>query len=314
MNDMPSPPRRWIPILWIAIGILGLIGGLWLNAWRAGPRFQAKADHVYAFSSSGKTVVLKMGRNGPIIAWPIPFEARLYPVPTFEAITPATSYESFSGRLDRDLGSSTFRLGNVELAWSPADDQSCWIVPPPLEGAVTDRSGVDLDVFVYGTRRLSPDEFLGVVQANDLEAAALQLKVNPSLVAEHYGPNATFLHLAVGQNRREMAELLLKHGADVNAQEATKVTPLMLAAGSGYVILVRLLLEHGADPNLGNAEGLRPLHLVADKGYTAVAELLLAAKADPNAKANAGYTALDIAQGQGMTEIADLLKKYGAGK
>lgn len=48
--------------------------------------------------------------------------------------------------------------------------------------------------------------------------------------------------------RTEIAALLLKTGADVNARNSQGETALMQAISSGSVETVRLLLEHGADP------------------------------------------------------------------
>jgi ankyrin repeat protein len=50
-------------------------------------------------------------------------------------------------------------------------------------------------------------------------------------------------------DRRELLELLLAHGADVDRHGMNDYTALHLAAGRGDLSVVDLLLEHGADPN-----------------------------------------------------------------
>lgn len=55
--------------------------------------------------------------------------------------------------------------------------------------------------------------------------------------------------------------LLIKHGADVAAQDITHSTALHLAALSGGSETVRILLEHGADVSIRDESHKTPLHL-----------------------------------------------------
>lgn len=68
-----------------------------------------------------------------------------------------------------------------------------------------------------------------------------------------------------------MTELLIKHGANVNAADLWKFTPLHEAASKGKYEIVKLLLKHGADPLKKNRDGASPLDLVRDPD---VADLL----------------------------------------
>ena len=67
----------------------------------------------------------------------------------------------------------------------------------------------------------------------------------------------TPLHAALQQRHREVAALLLEHGADVNACSAERdrywPSPLQAAARWGTDEDVVRLLDHGADPNRGSA-------------------------------------------------------------
>ncbi|MDB5013345.1 MAG: ankyrin repeat protein [Daejeonella sp.] len=59
----------------------------------------------------------------------------------------------------------------------------------------------------------------------------------------------------------DMVELLIKNGADVNAQSQDGSTPLQLAAANEKLDVVLLLLKHGADANKKNMAGKTALDL-----------------------------------------------------
>ena len=61
----------------------------------------------------------------------------------------------------------------------------------------------------------------------------------------------------------DVAALLIKYNACVNATDKWAFTPLHEAAQKGRTQLCALLLSHGADPTLKNQEGQTPLDLVS---------------------------------------------------
>tara|TARA_B110001452_G_scaffold250368_1_gene238553 strand:- start:569 stop:1042 length:474 start_codon:yes stop_codon:yes gene_type:complete len=75
--------------------------------------------------------------------------------------------------------------------------------------------------------------------------------------------------------RREMTELLLEHGANVNAQNDIGLSALMLAALAGAEDIVRLLCSTGADVSLHAANGKTAVQAAQDAGHTEVARLML---------------------------------------
>jgi len=114
----------------------------------------------------------------------------------------------------------------------------------------------------------------------------------------------TPLHYAGG---KEIAEILIAEGADVNAKsDGSGVTPLHFAADRGHTEVVELLITAGADVNAKNTFSVTPLHSAASEGHKEVGELLIAEGADVNVTSILG-TPLDQAEG----ETADLLRKHG---
>jgi len=104
----------------------------------------------------------------------------------------------------------------------------------------------------------------------------------------------TPLVYAVGEEDVEIAELLLKAGANPNGSEKVP-TPLSGATALGDLRTVKLLLQHGANPN-HPADARSPvLQGVLPWGYVEICRELIAAGANVNAKdTEDGRTALDI--------------------
>jgi ankyrin repeat protein len=110
--------------------------------------------------------------------------------------------------------------------------------------------------------------------------------------------------------RAEIVQVLIRHGADVNAIDGTHSTPLHLAFSKGCVESVKLLIRHGADVNAKNGRQATPLHLAVSthsdlKGD--LVRLLLSQGADAGAKDARGQTPLQIASSRGLSRIAELL-------
>ena len=125
----------------------------------------------------------------------------------------------------------------------------------------------------------------------------------------------TYLHHAAKAGTGKEAELLLAHGADVNAKDSSGRTPLHYAARYGNKQFAELLLAHGADVNAKDMSGSTPLHWAAGaagEGNRDRAELLLAHGADVNARDNLGETPLHWAAYSGNRDRAELLLAHGA--
>ena len=118
------------------------------------------------------------------------------------------------------------------------------------------------------------------------------------------------LHIAVRTGNVQTAKKHLDAGADVNAKMWRR-TPLHRAAREGYKEIVELLIAKGADVNANEDCGWTPLHLAASRSHEEIVELLIAKGADVNAKEKFGWTPLGEAVFKGKKEIAALLRKHG---
>ena len=108
--------------------------------------------------------------------------------------------------------------------------------------------------------------------------------------------NDTLLHLAIQRYRFRIAETLIEHGADTNAENDEGMTPLQMLSqcyfqDKGIILnLVLLLLKNGADVNGRDRAKNTSLHLAIRMGRFMFAEALLERGADTNAENDQGMT------------------------
>jgi len=95
--------------------------------------------------------------------------------------------------------------------------------------------------------------------AGNVAAVEAAIKIDPSVIKARGWDGETLLHLAIGQNHKDLAEALLKDGADVNALTTDRLTPLHMAAQNGNIEIVTLLLDKGANINPVDSKGWTPL-------------------------------------------------------
>jgi ankyrin repeat protein len=110
-----------------------------------------------------------------------------------------------------------------------------------------------------------------------------------------------------------VAEFLLQQGVSVNAVHARRHTALHSAAMfSEAAATVQLLLQHGADVDARAEENLTPLHIAASALQLQNAALLLAAGADLCLGNDEGMTALHMSVLKGDAPLVKLLLEHGA--
>lgn len=117
----------------------------------------------------------------------------------------------------------------------------------------------------------------------------------------------TGLHWACSGNRIDVADYLLRQGADVNSQDEANWTPLHIASSAGHEDIVRLLVEFKADVNCQTENGQTPLHYAASKNHLEIGEYLLRNGANPNLADKAKQLPLHRAAAKGNLKFAELL-------
>ncbi|KAF2870615.1 ankyrin repeat-containing domain protein [Massariosphaeria phaeospora] len=236
------------------------------------------------------------------------------------------------GRIDRDRPRTVDgeRLGRVEslitfsthLTTESRRPREATIteIPTPLCEAVK------LDCFVFVERLLNAgaDPDLGPIDQIPLCHATTgrghnSLKITRHLLINGADPDVRCsskwspLHEATKTRDREMVELLLRYGANVNCQDANDRTPLIYAIQNCDESLVRLLIQSGADVDILDSDGRPALHTAAACGDQGIfTRIFVSSQGDASVGDRAGRTALDCARQTGEAGIIRILEAAAA--
>lgn len=112
-----------------------------------------------------------------------------------------------------------------------------------------------------------------------------------------YHQSTPLMATCYGQGRFRGLELLVRKGANVNAQNCWGMTPLLYSIKDETSLEpIRFLLKNGANPTISNEAGVTPLHTAAWKQKHSICEVLLGCSSiDVNAKEKEGETPLHAA-------------------
>ncbi len=184
-------------------------------------------------------------------------------------------------------------------------------------------NGVSALLFArYCSRQEMVDQLLPLNPDLDIfEAAALgkkqkvaeMISTDLNLVNAFAPDGFTALHYACFFGHPNIAELLLRYGADANARSrnATSVMPLHSATANVRKLkTVEWLVLYKADVNATQPGGFTPLHTAAAHGDAEIIDFLLSKGADPNKKDDNGRTPFELAKEKGHEQLVATLKAH----
>ena len=113
-----------------------------------------------------------------------------------------------------------------------------------------------------------------------------------------------------------IVQCLLKHGADVDAQDHCGKTPLNLVlsglAGENNMEIIQELLKYNANVDAKDSNGDTPLHIASVEEYSDVVNLLLKHNANVNSIGDGLHTPLMLASRFGNSDVVKELLRFGA--
>ena len=132
--------------------------------------------------------------------------------------------------------------------------------------------------------------------------------------ARNFPMQETPLHLATRNGHRHIAQFLVQQGSQVNARNVpSRETPLHLASRNGHLQIAEFLIHHGSQVNARNAPWQEtPLQLASKNGHQQIAESLIKTGGLVNARKRPWKeTALYLASRNGHQQIAEVLIQHG---
>lgn len=132
----------------------------------------------------------------------------------------------------------------------------------------------------------------------------LLLERGADVNAKTKGLGYTPLHITAARGNQAIADLLLAKGADINAQSTYSGTPLFFAETPE---MINYLVKRGGAIGARDRDLKTSLHRAALNGYVEVCKALIDTKADVNAADINGVTPLHWAAGSGHLAVVKLL-------
>ena len=137
----------------------------------------------------------------------------------------------------------------------------------------------------------------------------LQQDANPNYREPLF--NETALFKASFKGFYEIANLLIKYGANVSLTIKNEETCLMWSSFKGHINIVDLLISNGANINAQDTKyGYSPLMVAAQNNHIQVVRTLLSHGCLVHLKNIKGLSALDLAMARNNVDIVKLLSNY----
>jgi ankyrin repeat protein len=124
----------------------------------------------------------------------------------------------------------------------------------------------------------------------------------------------TGLHIAAINGNLQIAAILIKAGARIDARDNLGDTPLLYAAEHGHLEMAKLLIDVGAQVDAENKNGMTALMAAAKGGDVEMVRTLLARGANPNKSDYTGRDSLGWALDSHRSAVVAILKDAQAHK
>ena len=167
---------------------------------------------------------------------------------------------------------------------------------------------------------VSASEFViaadNAIDNNDLNELKRLLSIDKTIIDKKYKGDTAIMKASRRCNGSNVVAFLLENGANINDKEVRDTidqTPLIVAADGGCKDIVEMLLEAGANIEHRNDQGETALIAAAQNGHKEIVQMLLDAGANVNQENADGETALDLAiKLRHKKDLVDLLLEHSA--
>ncbi|MEC8988407.1 MAG: ankyrin repeat domain-containing protein, partial [Verrucomicrobiota bacterium] len=119
------------------------------------------------------------------------------------------------------------------------------------------------------------------------------------------------LHYASHSRNKDILNLMLSEGADLETKTEQGFTPLSYAVGLNHPDNCLILLEAGAEVDSLDNWQRTNLSVAAEQGLADVAAILLEFNAEPNVLDQWSWSPLDVAEWYGFSDVAELIIEVG---
>lgn len=174
-----------------------------------------------------------------------------------------------------------------------------------------DKSGIDKAI-AAGADLEETDFMIGpalhiAVSLGDLEIADFLIKRGAEINSAGEIQGNRPIHISSEFGDLEMIQLLISAGSDIDALDTDGRTALFRASAAGQALAVKLLLDNGAKVDSRESRLQQtPLHRAADNGNVDVVKLLVERSADVNAVDRSGNSPFSLAaQPQSFSNVGD---------
>ncbi|CAF1195201.1 unnamed protein product [Adineta ricciae] len=148
--------------------------------------------------------------------------------------------------------------------------------------------------------------FLDAVYHGDLSRVK-KLLTNETIHFQHFKTGDLCLHMACTsssiKHRRQIVEILIRRGADINVFNDRQIAPIHLCAAADYCDILDILLKNNANINLLDGQGQSALHHAVKSGHLNTCRLLLARKIDTSIVCSNGHTASEMATSSNIRQL-----------